>query len=165
MIIRSEYGLVNKMNKLILFTTIIFSALTVNAQTNREVLDKLQEMEFERELRDIERDLRNQNYRSSQATSLPPILPSESVTQKEQNAKHWNLTYSEYEKRDEIGEALCGKRYQSGTTKWANCWRAIILNVSESEAEERNKRGQAKCSKLGSQQQKTCFRDVMVFNK
>ncbi len=153
-------------NLLIMRIFLMFIFLTcsvVQAQTNREILDKLEELEFDREMREIEREARKRPQKYNQP--LPPITYSESVTQKELNAKQWNLTYSEYVRRDEIGEAVCGRKYSPGTSQWANCWRAIILNISESEVEVRDKRAKAKCSKLGLQQQRSCNKDIMVFNK
>ena len=86
----------------------MISPIQAQAQTNRDILNQLEEMQFDRELRELERDLQRQNNRQQ----LPPPPPSPlyrntlTEAQRNENAKVWNLSYSEYLRRDEMGEAL-----------------------------------------------------------
>jgi hypothetical protein len=160
------------MNKLILIilTSLMILPIQAQAQSNRDILDKLEEMQFDRELRELERDLQRQNNRQQ----LPPPTPSlpyrntQTEAQRNENAKLWNLSYSEYLRRDEIGETLC-KKYQGGTQNhikiWLTCYRASLLNISFTEMEDRDFKAQKKCSGFEVEKKRKCVRDVVVLNK
>lgn len=148
----------------------MISPIQAQAQTNRDILNQLEEMQFDRELRELERDLQRQNNR--QQLPLPPPSPPYRNTlteaQRNENAKVWNLSYSEYLRRDEMGEALCNK-YQGGTQShiknWLTCYRATLLNISFTEMEERDFKAQKKCSRFEVEKKRKCVRDVVVLNK
>ena len=160
------------MNKLIFIVLVsaMISPIQGNTQSNRDILNQLEEMQFDRELRELERELQRQNNRqySPPPPPSPPYRNTQTEAQRNESAKISNLSYSEYLRRDELGEALC-KKYQGDSQNyiknWLTCYRATLLNISFTEMEERDFKAQKKCSGFEVEKKKKCVRDVVVLNK
>lgn len=82
------------------------------------------------------------------------------------NAKRWNLSSSEYRKRDAIGNEKCQylgdqKRY----VEQINCWQMTILGISNDEYQKRISRAKTICNNLPDDKKNNCNRDILVLGK
>ena len=172
--------------------------LISHSVTNQELLDKLDDLEWDQMMRD-QRSQQRENTQlllellkqrnKSQDNSNNNTPPKEIYTPKPyrnietqegriKNSKLWNLSLSEYLRRDEIGSVECDKFYgkfdqfnpgKSGLNEtYFSCYQSKLLNISFTETEMRRKRVKEKCiqkPELPEYQLYECFKGVMVFGK
>ena len=130
------------MNK-ILFTFLFFILTFANAQSNRERLEDIQDtldrMEMDRDFREYQRMLERNSIQPQQKIekqALPNLgkdVYKNTMNSKQLNSvsSFWNLSISEYIKRDELGENICGKDVH--TKEKSICFTSIMLNITTSE--------------------------------
>ena len=170
-----------------LITLLIFTiSINCYSQSNRQKLEDIQDqldmMEYEKALKDMqmeqEKALRSNqrnnelNIRSysppSKEPTPEPYRNTQSDAVRRNVATFFNLSVSEYLKRDEIGEVTCSK-YSGNMSQivvWTKCYQAKILDISYTEMEMRRAKADAKCNEIIDKvKQGACKRDVIVMNR
>jgi len=156
-----------------LISLLIFS-LSINcfSQSNREILEEIREelefKQFEKMLRDMNRSSQpdNMSYQSPAREIVPtPYRNNQTDTVRRNVANFYNLSVSEYLKRDEIGSVVCDK-YISQLDVWMKCYQAKMLDISYSEIESRHVKAQEKCGAITDKPKRDgCKREIIILNK
>jgi hypothetical protein len=137
-------------------------SLPVNSQTYLDKLDsieqKLDDIEFDRNIErmrrqydQIDRDMERIRQQRLQRNELPqPYQNTETQEQRIENAKFWNLSLSEYLRRDEVGSIECtkyvGELNASTIGQYITCRNSKLLNISYAETEMRQRRINENCT-------------------
>ena len=164
------------MNKYFKITFLVLISLSnvCYSQSNQDVLDRLDEIQMERELDKITRDIqrRNEQNRIQPPTSSNnPESYRKDINQPYVNimtdleirdvSKFLNLSISEYLRRDEISEIFC-----KNVTLWRDCYYSKMMNISMREFQMRDSKIKEKCMNITNESsQQKCMRDIFVFGK
>jgi len=159
------------MNKLFFIFFICISSLTI-AQSNRQRLDdiedKLDDLILQQQLNEIERlrrqneQMRRENNRSSQREVYRNTY---SMQENTEYAKYYNLSYSEYVRRDEINHNRC-----INSSIFIQCYMAGMIGISLTELDKRTEKSINKCP-IGNATEreikimKECHRKIMILGK
>lgn len=126
-------------------------------------------------------------------STLAPYRNKQSMEEREKNAKRYNLSVSEYLRRDEIAETECKKYFdlhaQIATEKmmaelqgkaaspklnkldyetymnYNICRNSKLLNISFTETEMRHEKANKNCTSLQGWQKDSCDRNFIVLGK
>jgi hypothetical protein len=135
------------MKKLLIVISLIFISTFSNAQSNRERLmdieDRLEMMQAEKDYEDLQRQIQRNSIQSQQKNEKPTQSNSNkevyknTMTSKQLNevSAFWNLSISEYIRRDELGGNICGKDIH--TQAYKICHTSVMLNITTSETSKR----------------------------
>lgn len=134
----------------------------VQSQTYLDKLDsieqKLDDIEFDRNIErmrrqydQIDRDVERSRQQRLQRNELPqPYINSQTQEQRIEQAKFFNLSLSEYLRRDEIGEVKCrqyGELSASSVSQFGDCWQSNMLNISIAEYKNRKIKIHENCNR------------------
>jgi hypothetical protein len=166
------------------FISLFILSISINcySETNRQILedirDEIEFMQYQQELRDIERLNRaRQNVQDIQIErekwerenrAINEMLAKQKLEIKAAEvkaAKLYGLTMSEYSRRWEIVEAKCPQKKSDPSYFSGYCNTSIMLNISYAEAERRSKRFVSLCKERQDSQKEKCFVDIVVMNK
>ncbi len=141
-----------------------------NAQTSRQRLedleDKLDMMRAEQDYRDAQRRIEQQNRELKDVTPTRPLKKDHyrntmSQEDRVRLAKFWNLSMSEFLRRDEIGNIECSQYAVEHL-----CYYSKMLNISFTENEMRMKKAKEKCREIvNSEKKEECMRRIWILNK
>ena len=136
--------------------SLLILTLSINcySQSNREILEEIREelefKQYEKMLRDINRNnqLDNRGYQPPAREIVPsPYRNNQTDTVRRNVANFYNLSVSEYLKRDEVGSVVCDK-YISQLDVWMKCYQAKMLDISYTEVESRHIRASGRCGAI-----------------
>jgi len=162
------------MLSLILLSSLSFGQS--NSQRLEDLEDKLDMMRAEQDYRNAQRIFEQQNRESKvppptmshELKSLidelnQPYKNKKSEELRISDAKFYNLTMSEYLRRDEISYNAC--KNISDTEDSMDCGFSKMLNISFTETRMRRRKALMNCSKLDEVRKKDCHRSVLVLGK
>jgi hypothetical protein len=147
-----------------ILTLILLLAVTlpVSSQAYLDKLDsieqKLDDIEFDRNIErmrrqydQIDRDMERIRQQRLQRNELPqPYVNTQTQEQRIEQAKFWNLSISEYLKRDEIGSVRCTNNdfeiSASSVSQFGDCWQSNMLNISIAELNIRRMKIHENCN-------------------
>jgi hypothetical protein len=173
---------VNKQVKYLLSLLIISISINCYSQSNREILedirDELEFMQYQQELRDIERLNRpRQNAQDIQIErqkwerenrEINKMLAKQKLELEaagRMEAERYGMSMSDYSRRLEIIEAKCPRIQSDPSYFFGYCRTSIMFDISYAEAERRSKRFVSLCKGLQGAQQYKCHRDIVILNK
>ena len=135
----------------------------VQSQTYLDKLDsieqKLDDIEFDRNIErmrrqydQIDRDIERSRQQRLQRNELPqPYVNTQTQEQRIEQAKFFNLSLSEYLRRDEVGSIECinyvGELNASTIGQYSTCWNSKLLNISYAETEMRKIKIHENCNR------------------
>ncbi len=157
-------------NLLLIFLVCISTAS--NAQSNRQRLedieDKLDNLILQQQLIEIER-LRRQNEQMRMENNKPPqryvYKNTDTVQENTENAAYFNLSYSEYVRRDEINNNRC-----TNSSIFQQCYLAGMIGISLTELDKRFEKTIKRCP-IGNatvreiKTMKECQRKIIILGK
>ena len=169
------------MKYLISFVVLTLS-ISCYGQTNREILedirDELEFMQYQQELRHIER--LNRARQNSQDTQMERQgwerenrAINEMLTKQKleleaagrMEAERYGMSMSDYLRKQEIISAKCPRNQSDPSYFFGYCRTSIMFDISYSEAERRSKRFVSLCKGFQGLQQNKCYRDIVILNK
>lgn len=161
------------MNKYFKMTFLVLLSLSniCYSQSNQDVLDRLDEIQIERDIqRRIEQNRKSQlstqsnNSESYRKDINQPYINTMTDLEIRYNSKYFNLNISEYLQRDEIGNTLC--KNISNFYSYKYCYYSKMLNISMREVQMKDSKIKEKCLSITNESsKKKCMRDILVFGK
>ena len=183
------------MKNLLPIIFILLSSLAT-AQSSKQRLedleDKLDMMRAEQDYRDAQKRIEQQNRKTenySQSNTKNEVYKNTMNTKKlNYISSFYNLSVSEYVKRDELSEKLCGPGFSQAKSI---CTLSVILNITTNEASKRLEKTKKTCKftdkfnvvnevrfddklqewiespaySIARQKQDDCARPILVFGK
>lgn len=160
------------MIKKILVIFLVIVSANVNAQSNRQRLDdiedKLDNLILQQQLIEIER-LRRQNEQIQMENNRPPqryvYKNTDTVQENTENAAYFNLSYSEYVRRNEINHNRC-----INSSIFQQCYFAGMIGISLTELDKRFEKTIKRCP-IGNatdkeiKTMKECQRKIIILGK
>jgi DNA repair exonuclease SbcCD ATPase subunit len=178
--------------KYLLSLLIISVSINCYSQSNREILedirDELEFMQYQQELRDIERlnrarenaqDIQIERQRwerekiererwERENREINKMLAKQKLELEaagRMEAERYGMSMSDYSRRLEIIEAKCPRARSDPSYFFGYCRTSIMFDISYAEAERRSKRFVSLCKGLQGTQQYKCHRDIVILNK
>ena len=157
--------------KFFIYLLICISSLA-NAQTNRQRLDdiedKLDDLILQQQLNEIER-LKRQNEQMRRENNRPSqrevYRNTNSMKENTEYAKYYNLSYSEYVRRDEINHNRC-----INSSIFQQCYMAGMIGISLTQLDKRMEKTIDKCP-IGNATERElkimrdCERKIIILGK
>lgn len=158
--------------KYLLLIFLVCVSFVSTAQSSRQRLedieDKLDNLILQQQLIEIER-LRRQNEQIQMENNRPPqryvYKNTDTVQENAENAAYFNLSYSEYVRRNEINHNRC-----TNSSIFQQCYFAGMIGISLAELDKRFEKTTKKCP-IGNATEKEikimkeCQRKIIVLGK